>query len=164
MDSADRSLSLCLNLMIITGILSRNPHTSFLLNALMLIFTSVSLLDTCLWQCSGLVFQPSLISSTHSPITHSTFWWRCYLQLWWYFFYIIHPSIKNTIWKSSLMFLTKFLQSLSKQWHSTSGWPKPVQSSWHMTQNHVLKARMLWSVNRCNKCPMRECIKSSCCC
>ena len=87
----------------------------------------------------------SLRGITHSPITHSTFWWRCYLQLWWYFFYIIHPSIKNTIWKSSLMFLTKFLQSLSKQWHSTSGWPKPVQSSWVMTQNHVLKARMLWS-------------------
>ena len=50
----------CLNLMIITGILSRNPHTSFLLNALMLIFTS--LLDTCLWQWGGLVVQPSLIS------------------------------------------------------------------------------------------------------
>ena len=28
----------------------------------------------------------SLRGITHSPITHSTFWWRCYLQLWWYFF------------------------------------------------------------------------------
>ena len=52
----------CLNLIIITGILSRNPHTSFLLNALMLIFTSVSLLDTCLWQWGVLVVQPSFIS------------------------------------------------------------------------------------------------------
>ena len=31
----------------------------------------------------------SLRGITHSPITHSTFWWRCYLQLWWYFLYLL---------------------------------------------------------------------------
>ena len=35
-------------------------------------------------RCSSSLY--SLRGITHHPSIQSTFWWRCYLQLWWYFF------------------------------------------------------------------------------
>ena len=39
----------------------------------------------------------SLRGITHHPSIQSTFWWRCYLQLWWYFYIIKAINVRLSL-------------------------------------------------------------------